>query len=163
MTGNEARLVDFENGDYRHALFDAVYARMCFPTCWDAMLLPHALILCLEQAYRAELVKGCPEAADDQRFAQELVHACAHWVLMLCQFNAIAQFPTGDRFWRPYRMRQRILTRFERFAQTTAEFGYLEALGSLFHIMASTLRERWPAHARQLPVYPAFKDVARPD
>lgn len=56
-------------------------------------------------------------------------------------------------------MRQRILTRFERFAQTTAESGYMEALGSLFQTMATTLRKRWPAYAQQLPIYPAFKHV----
>ena len=159
VMGKEVRLVDFENGDYRHALFDIVYARIGFPTCWESMLLPHSSILCIEQAYRAEFVKGCPEASDNRRFAQELVHACAYWTLMLCQFNAIAQFPTGDRYWKPYRMCQRILTRFERFAQTTIEFGYLESLGSLFAAMASTLRERWPAHAQLLPVYPALRRV----
>jgi len=156
VTGNVARLIDFENGDYRHALLDIVYARIYFPTCWEAMMLPHSLVLRIEQAYRAELVTSCPEAADNRRFAQELVHACAYWVLMLCQFDAIAQFPTGDRYWEPYRMRQRILTRFERFAQTTAEYGYLEALGSLFQTMAAILRERWPAYAQRLPVYAAF-------
>ena len=159
VTENVARLIDFENGDYRHALLDIVYARISFPTCWEAMTLPHSLVLRIEQAYRAELVAACPEAMDDQRFARELVHACAYWALMLCQFNAIAQFPTGDRYWEPYRMRQRILTRFERFAQTTAEFGYLEALGSLFQTMATMLRERWPAYAQQLPVYSAFRHV----
>ena len=56
-------------------------------------------------------------------------------------------------------MRQRILTRFERFAQTTIEFGYLESLGSLFQAMATILRERWPAYAQQLTIYPAFKLV----
>ncbi|MDQ2904601.1 MAG: hypothetical protein ABI456_07960 [Ktedonobacteraceae bacterium] len=162
FTGNVPRLIDFENGDYRHALFDAVYARICFPTCWDAQQLPYQVVLRIEQAYRTELVKGCPEASDDRRFTQELVHACAYWVLMLCQFNAIAQFPTGDRYWRPYRMRQRIITRFERFVQTTAECSYLEALGSLFHAMVSTLRKRWPRYTQQLPVYPVFKDVTQP-
>ncbi|HZO73032.1 MAG TPA: hypothetical protein VFB60_12595 [Ktedonobacteraceae bacterium] len=157
MTGNVARLIDFENGDYRHALLDIVYARISFPTCWEAMTLPHSLVLRIEQAYRAELVAACPQSMDDQRFARGLVHACAYWVLLLCQFDAVAQFPTGDRYWEPYKMRQRILARFERFAQTTAEYGYLEALGSLFQTMAATLRERWPAYAQQLPVYPAFE------
>lgn len=157
ITGNRPRLVDFENGDYRHALCDAVYARMCMPTCWDAQQLPYQMVLRVEQAYRAELVKGCPEAVDDRRFAQELVHACAYWTLMLCQFDALAHFPTGDRYWKAYRMCQRFLTRFERFAETTAAYGYLEALGALFAAMASVLRTRWPAYARQLPTYPAFQ------
>ena len=157
IAGNRSRLVDFENGDYRHALCDAVYARMCMPTCWDAQQLPHRTVLSVEQAYRTALVKGCPEAEDERRFAQELVHACAYWALMLGQFGALTHFPMGDAYWQPYRMCQRILTRFERFAETTEEFGYLEALGSLFATMAGVLRQRWPAHAQQLPVYPAFQ------
>lgn len=161
FTGNVPKLVDFENGDYRHALLDAVYARICFPTCWDAQQLPHQSIIRIERTYRAELVKGCPEAADDQRFRRELVHACAYWVLMFCRFNAISHFTTEDQSWGPFTMRQRILTSFERFVQTTAEFHYLEALGALFHAIVSELRNRWPVHTQQLPTYPAFKNVAQ--
>ncbi|MGH2495188.1 MAG: phosphotransferase [Ktedonobacteraceae bacterium] len=157
---NTAKFVDFENGDYRHALVDAVYTRLCFPTCWSAQQLPHESIMRIEHTYRAELVKGCPEAADDQIFTHELVHACAYWVLMLCQFDAIAHFTARDKSWGLFTMRQRILTRFELFAQTTAEFRHLEALGSLFHIIASTLRSRWPARTQQLPLFPAFRREA---
>ena len=56
-------------------------------------------------------------------------------------------------------MRQRMLTRFERFAQTTVEYGYLETLGSLFHTIAIELQKRWPAPMQRLPTYPAFKNV----
>lgn len=160
FSGNVARLVDFENGDYRHALLDAVYARMCFPTCWNAQQLPHQSVIRVERAYQAELVKGCPEVADEQCFTRELVHACAYWVLMLCQFNAISHFSTEDQSWGPFTMRQRMLTRFERFAQTTVEYGYLEALGLLFHTIASELRKRWPAAMQRLPTYPAFKRLS---
>lgn len=154
--GKEVRLIDFENGDFRHALLDIAYARISFPTCWEALRLPHSLILRIEQAYRTEFVKGCPEASNDQRFSRELVHACAYWTLLLCQFNALAQFPNGDNYWKRYKMCQRFLTRFESFAQATREFGYLEELGSLFQAMAKTLQARWPAQSQPLPIYPAF-------
>jgi hypothetical protein len=130
------------------------------PTCWDAQQLPRRTVLSVEQAYRTELVKGCPEATDERRFAQELVHACAYWALLLCLFGALAHFPVGDRYWKAYRMCQRFLTRFERFAETTVEFGYLEALGSLFATMAGVLRQRWPAHDQLLPIYPVFQKRA---
>jgi hypothetical protein len=76
---------------------------------------------------------------------------------MLCQFNAIFHVTSEDQSWGPFTMRQRMLTRFERFAQTTVEYGYLETLGTLFHTIASELQKRWPAPMRQLPTYPAFK------
>lgn len=53
-------------------------------------------------------------------------------------------------------MRQRILTRFERFAQTTAEVHYLESLGETFHTISARLQERRPVNVKELPFYPAF-------
>lgn len=35
-TGSEVKLFDFELGGFRHALPDATYARIMFPTCWCA-------------------------------------------------------------------------------------------------------------------------------
>jgi hypothetical protein len=54
-------------------------------------------------------------------------------------------------------MWQRLIFRFERLAQTTAEMGYLEHLGHLFQTIATALRRHWPVYAYQLPAYPAFK------
>lgn len=153
------KLIDFENGAFRHALLDAVYGRMLFPTCWQVGQLPHSLVQQMEAAYRAELVPGCPEAADEKRFAQELVHACAYWVLLLCQFNTLSLLFRRDQRWGTATMRQRVLARFAQFAQTTAEFGYLEALGQVFAALASHLRGSWPEEAAQLPLYAAFRSA----
>ena len=35
----------------------------------------------MEIAYRAELAKGCPEAADDTLFFRSVVEACAYWAI----------------------------------------------------------------------------------
>jgi hypothetical protein len=151
------KLIDFENGTFRHALLDAVYGRMLFPTCWQVYQLPNHLIQQMEAAYRAELIPGCPEAADETRFAQELVHACAYWVLLLCQFNTLSLLLRHDQRWGTATMRQRVLARFAQFAQTTEEFGYLEALGHVFAALANHLQDRWQAESIQLPLYPAFR------
>lgn len=151
------KLIDFENGAFRHALLDAVYGRMLFPTCWQVGQLPHRLVQQMEAAYRAELVQGCPEAANETRFSQELVHACAYWVLLLCQFNTLSLLLRRDQRWGPATMRQRVLARFAQFAQTTAEFSYLETLGQVFAALASHLQGQWPAEATQLPLYAAFR------
>ncbi len=162
FTQQGLKFVDFENGAYRHALFDAVYPRMCFPTCWHAKQIPLQVAVKTEQHYRDTLVAGCPEAADERLFAQALVHACAYWALLPCQFNALSRLTAKDRAWCPTRlqikMQQRIIVRFERLAQTTTETGYLERLGSLFQTLVAALRKRWPTQAYQLPFYSAFKN-----
>ena len=38
--GEELRLIDFEFGGFGHALMDAAYGRMLFPSCWCANRLP---------------------------------------------------------------------------------------------------------------------------
>ena len=40
----------------------------------------------MEAAYRAELIQGCPEAADDTLFYHAVVEACAYWALTMCEW-----------------------------------------------------------------------------
>ena len=80
-SGGVVRLVDFEFGGFGHALLDAVYGRMPFPTCWCVNRLPAMIPAEMEAAYRAELVKGCPQAGDDAFFYPALVEACAWWMI----------------------------------------------------------------------------------
>ena len=157
------KFVDFENGMFRHALFDAVYPRMGFPTCWNGQQIPLAVVEQIEQHYRTTVIMGCPEAADDRLFAQALVYACTYWVLLPCQFHALRRLTTHDPSFCPIdqqtRIQQCMLFRFERLAQTTAETGYLQHLGNLFHMMGAALRKRWPVQTHQLPLYPAFEEL----
>jgi thiamine kinase-like enzyme len=69
-TNDELRLIDFEFSHFSHALIDAAYGRMMFPSCWCAGRLPDSLVSKMETAYRTELVKGCAEAQDDNVFTQ---------------------------------------------------------------------------------------------
>jgi hypothetical protein len=75
------RLVDFETGGFQHALLDAAAFRLAFPSCWCVNRLPPSMAPLMESTYRAELVKGCPAAADDRRFYQELSSCCAYWLI----------------------------------------------------------------------------------
>jgi hypothetical protein len=75
------RLFDFETSGFRHAMMDAVYGRILFPTCWCVNRLPAHIAPMMEAAYREQLIEGCPEAEDDRRFQQELVHCCASWLI----------------------------------------------------------------------------------
>ncbi len=156
LSGSTVKFVDFENVAYRHALIDGVYPRMNFPTCAAVQhSVPEQIVQRMETVYRTELIKGCPEAADNTLFYHAVVEACAYWVLLLYQFDAIPHFSRQDA--KTVIMPQRILHRFECFAQTTQEFGHLEALGATFQAVAVKLRTLWPLKEDTIDVYPVFK------
>jgi hypothetical protein len=157
LTAQGIRLLDFEMGEYRHALIDGVYGRVHFPTCWCVNRLPPAISLDMEAAYRAALRPGCPAAADDRLFAQAVVEACAYWAIHTLAINGgLAALLAADKEWGVATVRQRALFRLDLVARLTATHGYLEALGATFARIGATLHARWP-DLPALPLYPAFR------
>jgi len=135
-------------------LLDAAYGRVPFPTCWCVNRLPETLVPRFEAAYRAELVKGVPEAADDAAFGQGMVVACAGWIITTISWN-LAGVLQEDSRWGIATVRQRHLLRLETFSAATEQFGHLEALGAFARQLQATLAARWPVEAMSL--YPAFR------
>jgi hypothetical protein len=156
-TGTHMRLIDFEGGMLSHALKEGVYGRMHFPTCWCVYRLPAHVPLRMEEVYRAELVKGCPEAADDTLFYRAVVESCALWMLDWYHEFPLAQLLEKDRMIVTSTVRQRLLLRSEIFSRTTEEFGHLEAFGETVKAIATKLSEVWPPDEYALPYYPAFR------
>jgi hypothetical protein len=155
--GDWMRLLDFEGGWVRSALNDGSRARSNFPTCWCVYRLPRETVRRVEAAYRAELARGCPAASDDALFTRELVKACANWALASFEFYAeVGPFWEHDGAWGTSTTRQRAITRLELLAETTAEFGMLEALGTTAALLARRLREQWP-EVEPMQEYPAFR------
>lgn len=150
----QVRLFDFEWSTFRHALLDAAYGRVPFPTCWCVNRLPEALVPRYEAAYRAELVKGVPEATDDVAFGRGMVVACAFWTITTISWNLTSVLQEDSR-WGIATVRQRHLLRLETLAAATEQSGYLEALGVFARQLRATLAARWPVEA--MPLYPAFR------
>ncbi len=155
LSGERVRLIDFEFGRFGHALIDATYGRMMFPTCWCANRLPEGLISRMESAYRAELVKGCPEAEDDSVFETALVAVCAFWLLNTLGWQLQGAL-REDRTWGIATVRSRLLARLETFLAIAGERGQLPAVRGMAERLLEVFRERWP-EARPLPLYPAFE------
>ncbi len=158
------RLLDFEGGRFRHALIDGVYGRIHFPTCWCVNRTPAHVTLRMEAAYRAELVKGCAEAADDARYFRAVVEGCAYWAIGMCEWivqrESWYEEPRAmqqDQRWGIATLRQRALVRSDILSRTTQELGHLEAIGHTFARMAAKLRTIWPPEADAMPLYPAFR------
>jgi phosphotransferase family enzyme len=154
-TPDQLRLIDFEFGHFGHALIDATYARMIFPTCWCANRLPRAIVAQMESRYRRELIQGCSEAQEDRVFELALVTICGFWLL-----NTLARHLERaleeDQSWGLASLRQRVLARLEAFVNTSEDFSQLPALRGTASRLLTLLGKRWP-ESTQLPLYPAFQ------
>jgi len=153
-TEDGMRLIDFEFGRYGHALLDAAYARMMFPTCWCAGSLPRSLVREMETDYRAELGTQCREAQDDRMFGVALAMASAFWALTTLA-RSLPGALDGDPQWGIATLRPRIVGRLEAFIQAADEFRTLPALGGTASRCLDQLAARWP-ETRPLPLYPAW-------
>ena len=149
------RLIDFEFGHFGHALIDATYARMIFPTCWCANRLPRAIVAQMESRYRTELIQGCPEAQEDRVFELALVTICGFWLLNTL-VRHLERALEEDQSWGLASLRQRILARVEAFVTASEDFKQLPALRGTAGRLLTLLGKRWPESA-QLPLYPAFR------
>jgi hypothetical protein len=151
----DLRLIDFEFGYFGHALIDATYARMLFPTCWCANRLPQSMVEKMESRYRTEFVKGCPEAKEKSAWEHALLTICSYWLLNTLAWH-LAPALKEDRNWGIAGLRQRILARLEAFALTAEEFGGFPAVHETAGHLRATLSKRWP-EIQPLPLYPAFQ------
>jgi thiamine kinase-like enzyme len=154
-TGEKLRLIDFETGYFGHALIDAAYGRMMFPTCWCANRLPHTTVQQMENTYRAILIQNCAVAEDDQIFETALVKTCGFWLLHTIT-QLLERALEKDLDWGISTVRQRILARLEVFIATSQEFDQLPGLRSTSSQLLDLLRQRW-LDVPHLPLYPAFQ------
>ena len=136
------RMLDFEGSHYGHVLLEGAYCRMPMPTCWCVYHLPEGILQQAEAAYRAELIKGCPEAGDDVLFAQGLVGACITWALSFHQFmRPLEKMLSKDRTLVALSDRQRFLLYLNSATQASEKFNSMPAMGTMTRTMAKKLSE----------------------
>lgn len=154
IVNDGVRLVDFEFATPGHALLDAVYWRIGFPTCWCAGRVPDPVAARVEAAYRAELRYAIRVAQDDAVFRTEIAYAAAAWLLGSLDWrldDALAQ----DRTWGLASVRSRLLWYLEATIAMTDQADILPGLRAVSRRWLDTLRERWPS-SEPLGFYPAF-------
>lgn len=153
MVGSELKLLDFEFSQFHNALLDGVYGRIHFPSCWCVNKLPEHVFTNMEKIYRAEFIKGCEAAKDDDLYHLGITATCASVILRTWANSTLEK----DGQWGIATHRQRVLVRFDIFAKTTETFGVLEATGKTIKDAAAKLRTLWPKEADAMPLYPAFR------
>jgi hypothetical protein len=146
--------IDFEFSAPGHALLDAVYWRMGFPTCWCAGTLPAAVANRMEAIYRRELTPAVPEVADDRAFAREMATVMLarlpfhlRWLLE----GALEE----DRRWGIATNRSRILWYLRATIDACERAEMFPGSRAVALQWLSRLQISWP-DSEPLPVYPAF-------
>jgi hypothetical protein len=156
-----ARLIDFEFARPGHALLDAAYWRMGFPTCWCAGRVPGALSQQLDDAYRMALAEAVPAAADPEVFRQESAIIAVIWM-----FGSLAWLLEAalekDTEWGIATRRSRILHYLEAAIQQANDADVLPGTRRTAGAWLEDLRARW-AGCSALAVYPAFEVPATGD
>ena len=149
------RLIDFEFARPGHALLDGLYPQLPFPTCWCCNRLPAGIESELATAYRTELIKGVPEAADDRPYDEAVSRVMAFWLIASFEWP-LADVLGESRTWGIASTRSRVLSRLEVFATQAGRTRTLPALRGIAEQLLAQLRRRW-TDDEPLPVYPAFR------
>jgi hypothetical protein len=151
------RMLDFEGAHYGHVLLEGAYCRMPMPTCWCAYRMPEHIMRRVEAAYRAELVRGCCEAGNDDLFMRGVVGACITWALGFHRFmRPLDKMLSKDRTLIALSDRQRSLLYINSAARISMEAQSMLAIGGTLQAMAEKLFALWP-EAMEPPYYPAFR------
>jgi hypothetical protein len=143
------RLLDFEYGGVRSALYDTLFWNLFCP-------FPPTVIERADAAYRAALAATCPAALDDSAYgAARNVVVAWRTVNMLQWFVPNAIGP--DAPWAPgVTVRQALLWHLERFLAFPIG-GALAPITEAVDGLAHVLGERWRGERERMYVWPAFR------
>jgi hypothetical protein len=170
---DQVQLLDFEFAGFGHALLDAVSVRMAFPpppvpVINSGQMVPPGVVRRFEDGYRTEIVRGIPQAAEDDCYREALVQACAHWALVkllsmwridlkerLAEGKAYdPEGRTPDRTGYA-RFRQQGVAYLQTFVVTAEEFEQLPIVRTVARRVIVALLRIWP-EIRPLLCFPAF-------
>ncbi len=155
-------LIDFESACFQHGFVDLVQARMAFPSAGLGRRSSQEVVEQMEKAYRKEVSRGIPEAADDQVFAQALVEACAQVLLTMMaetwrssSSSLLDTTQSTPEF--NFRM-QRLITFFHAFLQTAESHQHLSSVRRVVQKIYDNTLSRWPG-VEMLAYFPVFQPV----
>jgi hypothetical protein len=150
----DVRLLDFEYGGFRHALYDV--------TAWEVLCpLPTPAVRAMADRYRAVLAPACPAAADDELWRVGWVAMCAYRAIAMLTWLPTAALD-ADRPWvESWTVRQAALATVARLRGAAAPVAALAPLGDAAALIEDALRSRWRDAGEGdavLPRWAAFDD-----
>jgi hypothetical protein len=143
------RLLDFEYGAFRHALYDAIFWHIICP-------FPAEVALRMDDVYRAEAAGAIPAVAGDGSFSSALAELCAYDLLINLKWHFRHAF-AQDRSWAgDFTVRQALLYKLDVFFGITESAGHLVALGESMRKLEERLAALWPDAVGKANVWPVF-------
>jgi hypothetical protein len=145
------RLLDFEYGGYRHALYDL--------TGWYVLCpLPEAWVAEMQRAFRGQLAGRWTDEAD---YHEAWAAMCAYRALAMLSWLPLDILDT-DRPWvEDWTMRGALVMAATRLGRATAGVARLAAVGAAGDRLARAARARWPELGAGLPQWPGSPDRSR--
>lgn len=170
----EMKVFDFEWCQYRSALSDGIKCRTAFDGWVYQWAIPDPIVDEMENEYRTELAKGCPQANDDTLFYRTLVEAAVMETIIgiyrrvslerLFDLERIACDGIPERNSNAEIAQdhcRRLIQRCRLLAKLTDSVGYLEAIGETARRIEAKCRTFWPDRMFEIPLYPAFQQQAK--
>ena len=158
LVAGRVRLIDYEFAKPSHALLDASYWRIGFPTCWCAGRVPREVAARVDAVYRAEVGKTMPLARDDKAYGAELAFVTAAWLFACLEWHLDEALEKGTE-WGIASIRSRLLWYLEAVAELAGAAGVLPGIKQTAEAWLADLQKRWP-EAKALGFYPAFAAAA---
>ena len=137
IADGQVRLVDFEYGGFRHALYDI--------TGWNILCpLPSPCVQMMRHHFQQELAIACPAARDQSQFNQAWAMMCAFRALAILTWIAPAVLHTNrpwvDEHWTS---RHALLAAMTRLAEASNNIADLEPVYAAANLLTQALRQRW--------------------
>ncbi len=153
VAGERVRLLDFEYGAFRHALYDL--------TGWNILCpLPVACVQEMNRCFRQTLAQACPIVQDDDQYAQAWATMCAFRALAILTWIPPtvleANRPWVDAQWTS---RHAVLAALARLCTATENVSQLAPVHAAMTRLNAALQQRWPEFNNDqalIPTWPAF-------
>lgn len=153
LVGGQARLVDFEFAHYGHALVDAAYVAMGFPSCWCAGTVPDDVAAQFLATYR-RAAAAMPVMADERAFGRAFALVAGGWLLQrLGWLYGLAT--SEDAPWGIATRRARVLNDLNAFIGIAGRAQALPGLVAAMSDLRRSLAQTWP-ETEPLRPYQAF-------
>jgi hypothetical protein len=137
-----ARLLDFEYGAFRHALYDI--------TAWTILCpLPLDLAEVMGRQFRAALMPALPIARNEAAFRQGWAALCAYRSVALLSWIGPSALEEDGEWVGAWTRRAAVFAAVARLLRAAEGVPGLEALYGAAHALLLALRERWPSFAEQ--------------
>jgi hypothetical protein len=151
LVGEVVHLVDYEGAGERHLGMDAACLRLPFPQYGHWAVLPDSLLLAMDEAYREELVRGVPAAADDTEYERFMAAGCLAWAIVgASRLRSIASPDDAVR------RRTQIVQTLTSANETALRTRSFPALTAWFNVLVEEMKSRWDEARLEPRKFPVF-------